>query len=197
MVYGLLYVSVSKISRHSALSILVDRPSFFCFIFPGLSQSSLIEFIATWAIYNTVRYFIAFSNFGNSTYQVICLALGISAGLSFLLIFSSFLLAIRNGLIHGFTPTYLTYVRTTMDYLSSFCLIGPAVVNFALLFIWKDSEDPYLNVANRCHFDIDVVWTVSKTLCTNKSPHWAVWLTVSALRLALTLIFIVGPISFI
>lgn len=150
-----------------------------------------------WAIYNTVRYFIAFSNFGAPTYQVICLALGISTGVSFLLSFSSFLLAIRNGLIHGVTPTYLSILRTTMDYLSSFCLIGPAVVNFALLFIWKDSQDPYLNVANRCHFDVDVVWSVSNTLCTNKSPHWAVWLTVSALRLALTLIIIVGSISFI
>ena len=84
-----------------------------------------------------------------------------------------------------------------MDYLSSFCLIGPAVVNFALIFIWKDSDDPYWNVVNRCHFDVDVIWSVSNKLCNNKSPYWAVWLTVSALRLALTLIICVGPISFI
>jgi hypothetical protein len=82
-----------------------------------------------------------------------------------------------------------------MDYISSFCLIGPAAVNFTLIFIWKDSEDPHYNVVNRCHFDVDVVWTVSNTLCSNKSPCWAIWLTVSTLRLTLTLIVIVGPIS--
>lgn len=84
-----------------------------------------------------------------------------------------------------------------MDYLSSFCLIGPAAVNFALLFIWKDSDNPHWNVVNRCHFDVDVVWSVSNTLCNNKSPYWAIWLTVSVLRLALTLIISVGSISFI
>ena len=151
-------------------------------------------FIATWAIYNTVRYFITFSDFGDPTIQALCLALGTSTGVSFLLTFSSFLLAIRK---HGVTPTYLSYVRTTMDYLSSFCLIGPAAVNFALVFIWKKSEDPYWNVVNRCRFDVDIIWSVSNTLCSNKSPYWAIWLTVSALRLALTLIISVSPILFI
>lgn len=79
-----------------------------------------------------------------------------------------------------------------MDYLSSFLLIGPAAVNFALVIMWKDSENPYWNIDNRCHFDVDVVWSVSNTLCSNKSPYWATWLTVSALRLALTLIISVG-----
>ena len=163
----------------------------------GLSQSSINDFIATWAIYNTVRYFIAFSDSGDPTNQILCLALGTSTGVSFLLSFFSFLLAVRNELIHGVTPTYLSHVRTTMDYLSSFCLIGPAAVNFALIFIWKDSEDPYWNMVNRCHFDVDVVWSVSNTLCSNKSPYWAIWLTASVLRLVLTLIVIVGPILFI
>ena len=84
-----------------------------------------------------------------------------------------------------------------MDYLSSFCLIGPAAVNFVLVFIWKKSEDPYWNVDNRCRFDVDIVWSISNRLCNNKSPYWAIWLTVSALRLALTLIISVGPISLI
>ena len=171
------------------MSILLDRYRY--------CKAHLLVFIATWAIYNTVRYFIAFSDFGNPTNQIFCLALGTSTGVSFLLTFSSFLLAIRSGLIRGVTPTHLAYVQTTMDYLSSFCLVGPAAVNFALIFIWKDSEYPYWNVVNRCHFDVDIVWSVSKTLCSNKSPHWAIWLTVSALRLALTLILIVGSVSFI
>ena len=167
----------------------------------GLSQSSINDFIATWAIYNTVRYFIAFSDSGDPTNQILCLALGTSTGISFLLSFSSFLLAIRdrNGLKHGLkvTPNYLSYVRTTMVYLSSFCLLCPAVVNFILLFIFKDSVDPYFNVDNRCHLDVDLVWSVSNTLCNNKSPAWAVWFTLSALRLVLTFIIIVGPFTLI
>ena len=149
----------------------------------------LIDFIATWAIYNSVRYFITFSDSGDPTNQVLCLALGTSSGFSFLLTLSSFLLTFRNT--HGATPTYLSSVRTTMDYLSSFFLIGPAAVNFALIFIWRYSEDPFRNVVNRCHFDVDIVWSVSNTLCRNKSPYWVIWLTASALRLALTLIIIV------
>jgi hypothetical protein len=186
--------NLANIRRCRFLSIVV---AFLLLCEYGLSRSSLIDFIATWAIYNTVRYFIAFSDFGDPTNQALCLALGTSTGVSFLLIFSSFLLAIRKRLIRGVTPSYLSYVRSTMEYLSSFCLIGPAVVNFALIFIWKGSEDPHWNVVNRCHFDVDVVWSVSNTLCSNKSPYWSIWLTVSALRLALTLIISVGPIAFI
>lgn len=150
--------------------------------------------LSTWAIYNTIRYFIAFSNFGDSTNQAFCLALGTSTGVSFLFTFFSFLLAIRgrNGLKNGLTLNYLSYVRTTMDYLSSFCLLGPAVVNFTLVFIFKDSVNPYLNLDYRCHLDVDLVWSVSNNLCNNKSPGWAIWLILSALRLILTLIIIIG-----
>ena len=84
-----------------------------------------------------------------------------------------------------------------MDYLSSFCLIGPAVVNLAIISIRKDTVDPYFNLRNRCHLDVDIVWSVSNTLCNNTSPEWAIWLTLSALRLALTLIISVSSVSFI
>jgi hypothetical protein len=83
-----------------------------------------------------------------------------------------------------------------MDYLSSFCLIGPAVVNLAIISIMKDTVDPYFNLRSRCHLDVDLVWSVSNTLC-NKSPEWAIWLTLSVLRLALTLIISVSRVSFI
>ena len=84
-----------------------------------------------------------------------------------------------------------------MDYLSSFFLIGPAVVNFAVIFIWKDSFDSHSNSNNWCHLDVDLLWSVSNTPCNNKSPGWAIWLILSALRLALTLIISVGPFLFI
>ena len=183
------------IRRCRSLPILVPPlPAFFCASAGYHHRAHLFAFfiIATWAAYNTVRYFIAFSDFGDPTIEALCLALGTSTGVSLLLIFSSFLLTFRKGFIHG-----LSYVRTTMDYLSSFCLIGPAVVNFALIFIWKDSDDPHWNVVNRCHFDVDVIWSVSNKLCNNKSPYWAIWLTVSALRLALTLIICVESPNFV
>ena len=184
--------NLADVRRCRSLSIVIAF-----LLLCGLSKNSFLDFIAIWAIYNTVRYFIAFSHFGDPTNQIFSLALGTSTGVSFSLTLSSFLLSIRNRHMRGVTPTYLLYVRTTMDYLSSFCLIGPAAVNFALIFIWKDSEDPNRIVVNRCHFDVDIVWSVSKTLCSNKSPHWAIWLTVSTLRLALTIIIIVGPIFFV
>lgn len=156
---------------------------------------SLVTFIAVWAIYNTVRYLVAFSDSGDSTNQIFCLALGISTGVSFLLTFFSSILAIsgRNRHIYAVTPNYLLYLRRTMDYLSSFFLIGPAVVNFALVFIWKDSFDSHSNPHNWCHLDVDLLWSVSNTLCNNKSPGWAIWLILSAFRLALTLIISVSP----
>ncbi|KAF8816910.1 hypothetical protein BYT27DRAFT_7333124 [Phlegmacium glaucopus] len=149
--------------------------------------------LAVWAIYNTVRYIMAFTVFSDSTNQSFCLALGTSTGASFLLACISFL-AIRdnNGIVQGVTHSYLSYVRLILDSLSSFLLLGPAVVNFALIFIWKDPIDPHFNLDNRCHLDIDVVWSVSNTLCSNESPPWAIWLILSTFRLALTLIIIIG-----
>ena len=154
-----------------------------------------LDSIAVWAIYNTVRYFITFTDFEDSTNQSFCLALGISTAISFLLALISFLLAFRDNRVHS--PGYLSFIRSTLDYLSSFCLLGPAIVNFALIFIWKDSVDPHFNLHNRCHLDVDIVWSASNTLCQGRTPGWAIWLILSSVRLALTFIVSVGLIAFI
>ena len=138
---------------------------------------------------------MAFADYGGPRGQTFCLALGTSTGISSLLACISFLaIRDRNPLVNGVTPSYLSYVGLTLDYFSSFLLLGPAVVNFALLFIWKNSINPHFNLNYRCHLDIDVLWSVSNTLCSGKSPRWAIWLTLSSLRLALTLIIIVRSI---
>ncbi|KAF8154224.1 hypothetical protein B0H34DRAFT_720981 [Crassisporium funariophilum] len=151
---------------------------------------SLEIVLALWATYNTVRYFLAFTVHPESTSQVFCLALGISAGLAFALAFTSFMLSVirrkHNSLAHGSGSKSLSYFRSTLHYLSSFFLLGPALVSFVLVFIWRHSSNPHFNLGNRCRVDIDVVWSVTNNLCNNKSPPWRIWVALSSLRLALT-----------
>ncbi|KDR78295.1 hypothetical protein GALMADRAFT_245399 [Galerina marginata CBS 339.88] len=156
--------------------------------------------ISAWAVYNTVRYFMAFVIYGReaSTGQIFCLALGISTGLSFALTFCSFVLsAIRyNLLTHSQAYKYLTRICPTMNYLSSILLLAPAVANFVLLFTWRNSPNSRYNLQQRCHLDIDNVWSASVNPCTNKSPSWSLLVILSTLRLFFTSLILVAYHTF-
>ncbi|TFK36062.1 hypothetical protein BDQ12DRAFT_687244 [Crucibulum laeve] len=146
-----------------------------------------------WAIYNTVMYFLAFTVYESAAGQMVSLALGLSTGISFALLACAATLLIFHPRLLAHHIPYRTLVSTqsVLHYLSSFFILGPAIVNFVLLFFWRNSPDPELKLAHRCHIDIDIIWPASNPVCVNKSPPWGVWLTLSTARLVLTFIIIV------
>lgn len=150
--------------------------------------------IGAWSLYNTVRYFLAFSAYNDSVGQTICLALGTGAGVSFALSLCSLFLTIqrRRPLVFGVPYKYLTHIRSTLLYGASFFLLSPAAVNFSLTFLWKSSKNPQFNLRTRCHLDVDVVWSVARNQCTDKFRSWSVWVVLSSLRLFLTLVVVVS-----
>ncbi|KAH9481359.1 hypothetical protein JR316_0005884 [Psilocybe cubensis] len=136
------------------------------------SKNTLQLVMAAWAIYSTVRYFIAFTVYQSITGQAVSLALGTATGLSFA--FASCASILWTGqtylLIHGFSVQALMTLRRTLHFLSSCCLFGPSVVNLVLVFLWKKHIDLELQVRYRCKLDVDLVWSVRESLCNHRTP---------------------------
>jgi len=148
---------------------------------------------AAWALYNLIRYFMAFNVYTSNTGQAVSLALGTSATLSLAFLMSAALISVFRQylLLHNFPLHSLLVARTILQWLLSFFLLAPAVVSFALVFAWKNSADSELRIRGRCFADIDAVWSVSKAQCRQPS-HWATWVVLSLLRLILTLVDLVS-----
>ena len=155
----------------------------------------LILSTGIWSLYNTIRYFYAFTIYESPAGQSYSLALGTSTGLSFACLACAVILALAEPALslHGIAFQRLLSARQWLHYISSLLLIAPAIVNFAAVFSWRNATDPQLMTAHRCHVDIDIIWSTSYTLCDLKSPSWGVWLTLSVLRLLVTLVFLVRP----
>lgn len=83
-------------------------------------------------------------------------------------------------------------LRRVLYYLSSFCFLGPSVVNFALLFIWKNTPDLELQVRHRCRLDVDLVWSASQLLCNHRDKTWGRWIALSAFRLLASIVIVVS-----
>ncbi|KIP03030.1 hypothetical protein PHLGIDRAFT_130393 [Phlebiopsis gigantea 11061_1 CR5-6] len=145
--------------------------------------------IAVWAVYNTIRYFIAFSIYTARDRQIALLVLGSAAALSFALLVSSLLLSLlapHLGWKYRFRSGY-TRIQALLSYMASFLLLGPAVVNVVFIALWRDSSDPGLSIHGRCHWDIDVLWTGTGFECdVNDAVPWGSWLAGSVIRLFLT-----------
>ncbi|KAK0476999.1 hypothetical protein IW261DRAFT_299977 [Armillaria novae-zelandiae] len=152
--------------------------------------------MGAWAIYNTVRYFLAFAVYQSITGQDVSLALGTSTAVSatFLLcrvIVSFFQTQLIRAHVHLHS---ILLTRTIFRFLASIFLLGPAIVAFALTFVWRSvPEEPELNLSQRCGLDLDVVWAVSSssTMCQGRAHNWASWLGLSILRIFITLAIII------
>ncbi|KAJ3559704.1 hypothetical protein NP233_g11199 [Leucocoprinus birnbaumii] len=144
-----------------------------------------------WAIYNTIRYFIAFTAYRLVEGQVVALVLGICtiisfASLSTAAIFSFFKLHL---LMHSFPLRLLTWIVAFSLHLSSLTLLAPAIINLIMLFIWRTSPNQELSTESRCLIDIDVVWSHSDLTCSE--PYgWGALVALSATRLGLTAVLI-------
>lgn len=139
-----------------------------------------------------MRYFLAFTLYDSWAGQTTALALGICTGASFAFSVCAFILSLFQPylLVHRVPLHPLLHTRTALHALASFTLFGPAAVNVALLFVWKNSPIRELNIQRRCHVDIDVVWSITGAECT--PPIWAVWIALSFLRLVITIFIIVS-----
>lgn len=148
----------------------------------------LISHIGAWATYNAIRYFIAYAFYTSSTAQTVSLALGSCTTFSVALLLTSALIAsFAPHLISArMSNRFLHAIRVTLRYLASFFLLGPAIVSFVLLFLWRNASDPDLRFRGRCHFDIDVVWTGPGSRCEPHAPAWGAWLAASIVRLVFT-----------
>ncbi|KAG6877631.1 hypothetical protein C0993_005452 [Termitomyces sp. T159_Od127] len=155
-------------------------------------KSSLEVLITAFAVYNSVRYFLAFTVYESVGGQVASLLLGISTAAVFALTVCSIVVWLFQPylLVHHVPSHFLLRTRTIFHSAASLALFAPAVVNTVLLFVWKNNPITELNIRRRCHVDIDVIWSVSsEQQC--KPPAWDVWIVLSILRLVITTIVII------
>ncbi|KDR76223.1 hypothetical protein GALMADRAFT_139952 [Galerina marginata CBS 339.88] len=158
------------------------------------SKNVLQTIMAIWAIYSTARYFLAFTIYQSASGQSLSLALGISTGLSFAFASCAGILYIAqtNLLFHGFSVQALLSLRSILHYLSSCCLFGPSLVNFVVILVWRKTSDIELQTRHRCGLDVDLVWSTRYSLCNHKNRTWGFWITLSIVRLLVTLIIIIA-----
>ncbi|KAF8968122.1 hypothetical protein BDZ97DRAFT_1916343 [Flammula alnicola] len=158
------------------------------------SKNTLQTLMAIWSLYSTARYLLAFTIYQSVTGQVISLVLGAATGLSFALAACGCILSMAQTtlLVHGISVQALLSLRSTLYYLSSCCLLGPSVVNFVLTFLWKRTSDIELQSRYRCKLDVDLVWSITYSLCNHKNRNWRSWVALSAFRLLATLSIIIA-----
>lgn len=146
-------------------------------------------------MYNTVRYFVAFTVYTTRDRQIALLVLGTAAALSFASLMLSILLSLfvpHLGWKHRSRSSY-TRIQALLTYTASLLILGPAIVNVIFVAVWRHSSDPGLSVQGRCHWDIDVLWTGTGFECdVNHAVSWGAWLAGSVVRLIFTAVVLVS-----
>ncbi|KAI0772414.1 hypothetical protein BD413DRAFT_474121 [Trametes elegans] len=152
----------------------------------------LIGIICGWAVYNMVRYFVGATLHRYRDRQIVGLVLGSCAALSIACILLSIIIAASAPHLGWYYRPRSTHVllQDFLNYSSSLCLLAPAVVNFVLVFVWRDPSDTLNSLGGRCHWDIDVVWSGLGGQCDH-SPAFGYWLAGALVRLVLTAVVII------
>ncbi|KIK66274.1 hypothetical protein GYMLUDRAFT_929599 [Collybiopsis luxurians FD-317 M1] len=142
--------------------------------------------LGIWALYNTIRYFIAYTMFNSTPGQAAALALGTSTAVCATCLGCAAVLSVfQPYLIRSHVPIHsLLVLRTAFCYLASFCLLSPAIVNLALVIVWRNSSIPELVPELRCRLDVDIVWSVTNGTCNG--TVFAQWLGLAIFRVVLT-----------
>jgi len=154
-----------------------------------LAKGVLELVMGGWAVYNLIRYFQAYFIYTSPTGRAVSLALATGTTLSLAFLMATALLSCfrESLLMHQVPLSFLLIIRTTLQFLASFLLVGPALVSFGLVFAWRDSSDSQLQLQNRCYLDIDVVWSIWDTSC-DQTISWNVLLILSITRVILTVL---------
>ncbi|KAI9435809.1 hypothetical protein H4582DRAFT_624421 [Lactarius indigo] len=154
-----------------------------------LLKGALWSIIGSWASYTTVRYFIAYAVYSESSVrQSVALSLGISSLLS-LLVAAALALSLvvprYSTLSRPLSRSLGKSLRHVSQFLASFFLFVPAAVNLALVFSWRNNGSD-LSLRGRCHWGLDVVWVGVGGQCIPHAPAWGVWLAAAVSRFVLT-----------
>ncbi|KAK7044095.1 hypothetical protein VNI00_007811 [Paramarasmius palmivorus] len=146
--------------------------------------------LGAWAIYNTVRYFIAYTIYSSREGEAVSLALGTSTAVGFAFFLCEAALAgFQSRLIAVHVPLRsLLISRTILLYIACFFLCAPSVVNLVVTIIWRHSHSTELDTDSRCQLDIDIIWSInpSKSICAY--DNWTAWLALAIFRVAFTLV---------
>ncbi|KAH9068076.1 hypothetical protein EDB83DRAFT_681475 [Lactarius deliciosus] len=154
-----------------------------------LLKGALWSIIGSWASYTTIRYFIAYAVYSESSIrQSVALSLGISSLLS-LLVAAALALSVvvprHFTLSRPLSRSLGKSLRHVSQFLASFFLFVPAAVNLALVFSWRNTGSE-ISLRGRCHWGLDVVWVGVGGQCTPHAPAWGVWLAAAVSRFVLT-----------
>lgn len=185
-----------RILKRSRLVLKAVLGALFKILFTTGPLISLIH-TALWAVYNTVRYFIAYTIYDSLQGQTTAIVLGTSTAVCFaFLICAAAVSAFQPHLIRAHIPIHsLLVMRAVFRYLAAFFLVSPAIVNLALTVVWRSSSVSELIPELRCRLDVDVVWSINIGICNRTTP--AGWLGLSIFRLIFTLIVVVSWTTYI
>ncbi|OJT11186.1 hypothetical protein TRAPUB_12293 [Trametes pubescens] len=147
----------------------------------------------SWAVYNTVRYYVGAMLHLYRDRQIINLVLGSCAAMSLACLLVSIIIAASAPHFGWYYRPRSTHVllQDFLNYSSSLCLFAPAVVNFVLVFLWRDASDTVNSLRGRCHWDIDVVWSGIGGQC-DSSPAWGYWFAGALIRLLVTAVILIA-----
>ncbi|KAL7278722.1 hypothetical protein ACG7TL_007725 [Trametes sanguinea] len=128
--------------------------------------------------------------------QIVAIVLGSCAALSIACVLVSVIIDASAPQLGWYYKPRSTHVLLLdfLNYSSSFCVLAPAIVNFVLVFVWRNPADTLNSLRGRCHWDIDVVWSGLGGQC-DPSPAWGYWLAGSLVRLIFTALIIVSALS--
>ncbi|KAJ3936471.1 MAG: hypothetical protein NXY57DRAFT_885815 [Lentinula lateritia] len=165
-----------------------------------LKRSRLVlkAVLALWAVYNTVRYFIAYTIYDSLQGQTTAIVLGTSTAVCFaFLICAAAVSAFQPHLIRAHIPIHsLLVMRAVFRYLAAFFLVSPAIVNLALTVVWRSSSVSELIPELRCRLDVDVVWSINIGICNRTTPAgWTTYILSSPLPLMIVKILFLSVSS--
>lgn len=168
-----------------------------------LPETLIRLFIAGWAIATTVLYLLSFSRYQSLLGASFALALGASSTFAFGLLVTSAILSLFSFTVltsMHVSTAFIDGSRRVLGAMTSFFVGAPALINLALVIIWRDPNGPTFASATgtrevlylaRCHWDVDIIWSGP----TNSYPcyryGWGVWLAAALVRAIVTLGIIV------
>lgn len=150
--------------------------------------------LVVWSSYTMIRYLYAFTIYDDPDGQLATFGLGICAGLSFAFTCCSIILSTVNKylLSRGIFVKPLSSVHSILQYPPSIFFLVPAITNFVLLLLWKNTSSVDLSFRHRCKVDVDLIWTITHSHCDNLGKPWGVWITLAVFRLVFSLLIIVS-----
>ncbi|KAH8077102.1 hypothetical protein BXZ70DRAFT_707715 [Cristinia sonorae] len=159
------------------------------------ASRSVLYLMGAWALFTTIRYAIAVTIYVSHDRNTILVVLASVCGFSVALVTTSILLSIFSrtlGWNVGLRSPYET-IQLLLGLGTSVSVLGPAIMNVVLVFLWKNSSTAADSLRGRCSWDIDVSWSGTGGQCgAGQAKGWGWWLGAALFRLTLTLIAVMA-----